>query len=106
MKEIAKKENISADYLEKIFTELEKKGLIESKRGPSGGYRLTEKPENISLNMILKILENKFSLVECLDEGCDRISGCPVFSTWKRLDQEIKEKLKDITLKDLIEDNK
>ncbi len=106
IRKIAKEEGISSDYLEKIFTSLEKSGFVRSKRGPTGGYSLALRPENINLRMILEILENKFSLVECIDDKCDRMSNCPVASTWKKLDEEIKEKLELITIKNLLEENK
>jgi len=106
MKEVAEKEEISPDYLEKIFTELEKAGFVKSKRGPSGGYALAMKPEKINLRMILESLEANLSLVECIDESCKRITDCPVAPTWKRLDQEVKSKLELITVKSIVDKNK
>ncbi|MGM0439109.1 MAG: RrF2 family transcriptional regulator [Patescibacteria group bacterium] len=106
MKAVAEKEGISSDYLEKIFTELEKEGFIKSKRGPTGGYALALKPEEINLRMILDALENQFSLVECVEEDCERLSNCPVAPTWKKLDTEVKEKLELITIKTIIDNNK
>lgn len=105
MKEVAEKEKISADYLEKIFTQLEKEDFIKSKRGPSGGYQLAKEPSDITLKDILEVLETNFSLVECIDEGCSRISECPVAPTWKKLDQEVKEKLSLISIKTLLDKN-
>ena len=106
MREVAKKEGISPDYLEKIFTRLEKEGFITSKRGPSGGYALAMSPEDITLRKILEALENNFDLVECVEDGCSRLEGCPVASVWKKLDDEVKEKLELITLKTILENNK
>ncbi len=105
VREIAEEEEISSDYLEKIFFELEKNGIIKSKRGPSGGYALAMNPGKISLRMILETLENTFDLVECVDDGCRRIENCPVAPVWKTLDKEIKEKLELINLKSLIDKN-
>lgn len=106
MREVAKKEGISADYLEKIFTQLEKENFITSKRGPSGGYALAMVPEDITLRSILEILENNFSLVECVDDDCNRLADCPVAPTWKKLDDEVKEKLELINLKTILDNNK
>ncbi len=106
MKVVADQEGISPDYLEKIFTELEKKGFVEAKRGPSGGYALAMKPEEITLKKILEALEGNFSLVDCVDEECRRVNSCPVAPTWKRLDEEVKEKLSLISIKTLIDKNK
>ena len=106
MKVVAKKEGISPDYLEKIFTRLEKEGFITSKRGPSGGYALAMSPEEITLRNILEALENNFNLVECVEDGCSRLEGCPVAPVWKKLDDEVKEKLELITLKTILDNNK
>jgi Rrf2 family protein len=105
MKEVAKKEGISPDYLEKIFTELEKEGLIKSKRGPSGGYKLAYKPKEINLKMVIKTLENNLALVECINNGCSRLGNCPTAPVWRIIDQTLKEKLESITLQDLIDKN-
>ena len=106
MRAVAKKEGISPDYLEKIFTRLEKEGFITSKRGPSGGYALAMSPEEITLRNILEALENNFNLVECVEDGCSRLVDCPVAPVWKKLDDEVKEKLELITLKTILDNNK
>ncbi len=102
MREIAEREGISPDYLEKIFFELEKGGLIKSKRGALGGYSLAKKPKDINLKNILEILEKTLNLVECIDAKCNREKSCPTASVWKALDLSLKEKLESITLEDLI----
>ncbi len=105
MKVVAKKENISTAYLEKIFADLEKANLIESKRGPSGGYKLAYPPAEINLKMIVTALENNIGLVECISHGCSRLDDCPTAPVWKAVDQTLKEKLESITLQDLIDKN-
>lgn len=102
MREIAEKEGISPDYLEKIFFNLEKGGIIKSKRGATGGYSLAKPSEKISLKDVLEILENNFNLVECVGERCDREEFCPTASVWKMLDESLKKKMNSINLKDLI----
>ena len=44
---ITERQNISQDYLEQLFLKLRKAGLVESARGPGGGYRLARDPEDI-----------------------------------------------------------
>ncbi len=105
MKEVAEREGISPDFLEKIFSELEKANIINSKRGPTGGYALAKDPREINLKMIMEVLETNLTLVECIDSSCHRIEDCPVASVWSALDKEIKEKLEMITLKSLIDKN-
>ena len=102
LRTIAKREEISFDYLEKILTQLEKGGLVVSKRGVSGGYRLASPPADIDLKSVLEILEMKFSLVECIDMECNRKGSCPTASVWMYLDAALKDALKAVTLEDLI----
>ncbi|MGM0482628.1 MAG: RrF2 family transcriptional regulator [Patescibacteria group bacterium] len=105
MHEIAEKEGISTDYLEKIFFDLEKGGIIRSKRGANGGYSLAIAPERISLKDILEVLEKNFNLVECVGERCDREDICPTASVWKRIDESLKRKMNSVTLKHLKKEN-
>lgn len=103
MKKVAEEENISSDYLEKIFSELEKQKIIKSKRGPSGGYRLALEPVEINLKMILNALETNLTLVECLEGECNRLDDCLAAPVWEYVDSKIKEELKNINLKKLID---
>ncbi len=105
VREVAEREGISPDYLEKILSDLEKGGLIKSKRGVAGGYALAKGPEEINLKDILEILESTMDLVECVGARCEREECCPTVSVWRKLDRTIKEKLESITLKDLMEDH-
>lgn len=104
VRKIAEEEGISHDYLEKILSELEKKGLVSSKRGVAGGYSLAKKPKDINLKDVLEVLEKNFKLVECVGSKCNREDVCPTASTWRALDLSLKEKMRLITLKDLLKD--
>src|SRR4029078_11126671 len=55
-KEVAKRQRIPLRYLEQIFQDLKKAGLVESKRGPRGGYTLRRDPADIRLGDIVRAL--------------------------------------------------
>ena len=59
---IAHDEQISLGYLEKLFANLKKAGLVKSERGIKGGYSLTRKVEDISILDIVKTLEGNISI--------------------------------------------
>ncbi len=99
---IAKAENISFDYLEKIFSRLEKGGLVNSKRGATGGYTLSRVPEEITLRDIFNAVEEEIAIVECIKEKCPRDSSCRATSAWREVNKKIEEALSSITLNDLI----
>ena len=59
IKDISKRQTISARYIEQIFQKLKKAGLIKSIRGRSGGYLLTKKPDEISVGDVIRAIEGK-----------------------------------------------
>ena len=102
--EIAKRQNISLKYLEQIIIPLKKAHYVESVRGPKGGHLLAKPPELISVGEIVALLEEGTSLVECAvhAELCERSQNCPTRLIWQEAAQAMFDKLKAITLADLL----
>ena len=63
VKDISRRQGISPRYLEQIFQKLKKAGIVGSKRGPSGGYFLNKKPEDITVGEIVRITEGSIDPV-------------------------------------------
>ncbi len=99
---ISEKEDISFGYLEKIFSKLEKKGLVLSKRGVSGGYILSKSPEKISLKDILDAVNESVFMVDCVNKYCPRNSTCGASKAWKKVNKQLEETLSSIKLSQLI----
>ncbi len=110
LKQISKEEDISFDYLEKIISDLEKKGLVASKRGSKGGYFLVRSPKKIKVGEIMEVLEKTMFPVECLAEEkghrCPREKTCKTIGVWKKIQESINNTLSSITLADLLNPNK
>lgn len=105
IKDIAERQQISDKYLEQIVSSLNKAGFVKSLRGPQGGYRLTKKPEEYTVGMILRLIEGSFAPVACLDDdinNCTRADRCPTLILWEKLYDAISEVVDNITLADLI----
>jgi len=104
LKDIAKREDISEKYLSLIVMPLRSAGLIQSIRGAHGGYRLTRKPEEITVRDIWQALEGEICLVDCVQDTkrCSRISTCPTRDIWGILGEKISETLRSVTLADLV----
>lgn len=106
LKEISQKENISFDYLEKIISQLEKKGLVISKRGVQGGYSLKRSPQKISVGEIIGTLESTMFPVKCLAKekryNCPRKKICKTVNVWKKVQEVLNSTLNSITLADLL----
>lgn len=109
LREIAQREQISEQYLEQLFRELRKEGLVNSHRGARGGYQLALPPEGTSIGSILRTLEGPLGPMQCvLDDGqdpgcCQHVAGkCPTRVLWKRLKHSIDSVLDETTLADLL----
>lgn len=109
LREIAGRENISFQFLEQIFPDLRRAGLIRSVRGVRGGYLLARPPARIRVGDIVRAVEGPIAPVNCLvegprGEGCrHRLEGCMARQVWKKLRDRINEVLDEVTLADLID---
>ncbi len=105
MKDVAKRQNISLKYIERLLPALKEGGLIDSLHGKGGGYKLTREPDQYTLWEILSIAEGSLAPVECLredSEQCARASSCTTLSVWSGYYRVTKEYFSGITLDDLI----
>jgi len=103
---IAEKQNIPIPFLEQILYELRKGGIIESKRGPGGGHKLSRRPEDIKFSDIIETLEGPNFLFECVGtnfdaNSCKEYDLCPSRLLMKKLAERIKEIFDSTTLVDL-----
>ena len=79
MKEVARRQEISLKYLEKIMPLLSKANMVEGQHGKGGGYRLTMEPENYRIGDILRLTEVDLAPVACLSapsNTCPRAPYC------------------------------
>lgn len=105
IREISESQEVSVAYLEQILNKLRRAGLIQSLKGPGGGYVLARKPAEITIGKILKTLEGPFAVTACLvpNSGeCNRSESCVARLMWKSLSEKIENFLEAITLQDLI----
>lgn len=107
IKEISERQAVSVAYLEQILNKLRRAGLIQSIKGPGGGYVLSRRPEEITIGQILRELEGPVAITNCLDpkEGCSRIDICVTHLLWRALGQKINEFLDTINLGDLLKES-
>ncbi len=97
---ISKEESIPFLYLEKILKELEKGGVVKSKKGRKGGYLLSRPSSKISLAEIMKILDSEIIKMECSE--CSKISKCRAKIAWAELEKSILLTLNNITIDKLL----
>ena len=104
--EISLRQGISISFLEQIFLKLKRNNLVQSSRGPSGGYSLTKCPEEIKLSTIIKAVDEEIKTVGCKKEskkGCTGKSAkCITHNLWDDLENHINNFFEKNTLKDII----
>ncbi len=106
---VAERQNISTNYLEQVFSGLRKAGLVKSVKGAQGGYILAEKPQDIKVGTILRVLEGSLSVIdgtETMDIDRKSIQYCLKQSVWDKIDESINNVVDSITLEDLVNDYK
>lgn len=106
LKNIAKKQNISEQYLEQLFATLKKNNLVKSVRGAQGGYLLAKDPSEITVGDILISLEGPVSLSECLfdEDVCKNSQTCVTKVVWEKIKKGIEDVINSINLQDMIND--
>jgi Rrf2 family transcriptional regulator, iron-sulfur cluster assembly transcription factor len=110
IKDISRRQGISPRYLEQIFQDLKKGGLLKSKRGPQGGYHLTRKPQEITVRDIILAAEGEVNLVDCLktddkrSKTCEQDEGCVTQNVWREASKRLNDYLASVTLQDLCDD--
>ena len=106
LKEIALRQGIPISFLEQIFLKLKRNNLVESSRGPTGGYTLSKAPEEIKLLNIIKAVDEKVKTMGCrkeLKKGCNgKTIKCITHDLWDDLEAHINNFFEEKSLKDII----
>ena len=104
--DISLRQGISISFLEQIFLKLKKNNLVQSSRGPSGGYLLTRSPEDIKLLSIIRAVDEKVKTVGCKKESKKGCTGksvkCITHNLWDDLEDHINNFFEKNTLNDII----
>jgi Rrf2 family iron-sulfur cluster assembly transcriptional regulator len=103
LSDIAKRQGISLSYLEQLFAKLRRSGLVDSVRGPGGGYTLAMEPAKISVAEIIVAINENIDATRCGGEkNCHGDETCLTHQLWEDLSTRIHEFLNGITLGDLV----
>jgi len=109
-RDIAARQEISANYVAQLFRRLRVAGLVDGVKGPGGGYRLTRDATTVSVGDIVRAVEGPVAVVHCIVPGpddepsCNRVDRCVTRLLWKRLSEAITEFLDSVTLQDLCDE--
>lgn len=106
MKEVAARQDISLNYIERIMPVLTKAKLVEGLHGKGGGYKLTKSPEECKVGDILRLTEGDLAPVACIGcdaKKCNRTHECRTVSMWEKFYAVTNEYFDGITLADLMQ---
>ena len=106
LSDIAKRQNISLHYLEQIFLKLKKAEIVQSVRGPGGGYILNGELDEIKIADIIDAVEENIEMTRCSSKtknGCMVDKGrCKSHHLWKGLENHIRHYFDSISIADVI----
>lgn len=102
--DIADRQGISLSYLEQLFGKLRRRGLVESSRGPGGGYRLGCPREEIFVAQVVEAVDESLDSTRCNGQGdCQNGDTCLTHHLWQDLSAQIHGFLSGISLADLVQ---
>lgn len=103
LKSISERQNISEGYLEQIFSNLRKNGLVIGRKGAQGGYSLSRPASQLSVGEILRALEGDLVLVDVSNTNAiDDLEHCINMDLWNEINKNINDYFDAIKLEDLV----
>ena len=102
--DIARRQGISLSYLEQLFAQLRKRGLVRSSRGPGGGYQLGRPAGDIAVVDVIGAVDESVDATRCGGkENCLGEARCLTHDLWHDLSKQIHDFLGGIDLAQLVE---
>lgn len=104
--DIARAINVPEAYFRKVFQQLSRSGILNSHRGPRGGFSLARDPEKITFKDVVETIDGSLPLYNCLrfQRGCRISNNCPVNKVFEKARQKMAEILEATSIKDVLQD--
>jgi Rrf2 family iron-sulfur cluster assembly transcriptional regulator len=101
--QIALRQDISVSYLEQLFRNLRKAGIVQAVRGPGGGYRLSRPSTEINVSEVVASVEDKMDATQCGGASdCHSGNTCLAHDLWTELNDQVDSFLLNKSLEDVI----
>lgn len=102
--DISRRQDISLPYLEQLFNKLRRHGLVESARGPGGGYRLALAAGEVTIARVIFAVDEPMDVTRCGgQQNCQGRARCLTHDLWMELNLHVSEFLNGVTLAGLIQ---
>ena len=109
--ELAEAADVPRKFLEAILTELREHGLVESRRGPAGGHRLTARPDTISAADVIRAIDGPLAMTPCASatafracDDCVVVEECRLQHLMRRARDAVAHVLEQCSLESLARD--
>jgi Rrf2 family iron-sulfur cluster assembly transcriptional regulator len=100
---ISERQHISLSYLEQLFGRLRRRALVNSVRGPGGGYNLAREAASISVAEIIAAVDEPIDATQCEGrENCHEDKRCMTHDLWATLNKKMNDYLSSVSLADLV----
>jgi Rrf2 family iron-sulfur cluster assembly transcriptional regulator len=102
---IAERQQISQPYLEQLFARLRRHGLVQSVRGPGGGYRLARPARELSVAQVVTAVDEPLRATRCIGDGPGCMRGgarCLTHDLWEETGRQIHDYLAHVSLADVV----
>jgi len=101
--QIALRQDMSVSYLEQLFRNLRKAGIVQAVRGPGGGYRLSRPSTEINVSEVVASVEDKMDATQCGGASdCHSGNTCLAHDLWTELNDQVDSFLLNKSLEDVI----
>ena len=106
---ISEQQNIPKRFLEQILNDLKSAGIVQSRRGVAGGYRLARRPDQISIASVVRHIEGALAPISCVSEqfyekcSCPDEARCAIRSVMKEVRDAVAKLAERITVADICE---
>ena len=105
--DVAERQGLSPSYLEKLFSNLKKKGLVSGRKGPGGGYKLTGSSHLITIANVIDAVNETVDATKCGgSKNCRGQGRCITHDLWAGLSNEIRNFLEGVSLSQLVAQQK
>lgn len=104
---ISERQSISLSYLEQLFSKLRRHELVDSVRGPGGGYQITKPLSQVSVADVIIAVDEPLDATQCGGkEDCTIEGQCMTHDLWSTLNRKMLDYLNSVTLQSLVDKNK
>ena len=107
LSQIAERQAMPISYLEQLFRNLRKSGIVQASRGPKGGYRLSRPSTEINISEVIASVEDTLDATQCGGTAdCHSGARCLAHDLWSQLNNQVDNFLINKSLEDVIADKR